>query len=67
MAMVFVTNLNRDIYLGDSGPYIFLADPGETRGCSTNSLVIHSVSLFLPQFYSAATPKQLEMALPVIK
>ena len=49
----------------------FVADPGEARGCSTNSLVIHSfshsVSLFLPQLYGAATPKQLEIALPVIK
>ena len=50
---------------------IFLADPGEARGCSTNSFVIHSfidsVILFLPQLYSAVTPKQLEIALPVIK
>ena len=51
---------------------ILLADPGEARGCSTNSLVInnlliHSVSLFLPQRYGAATRKRLEIGLPVIK
>ena len=50
---------------------VFLADPGEARGCSTNSLVINSliksVILFLPQLYGAATPKLLEIALSVIK
>ena len=48
-----------------------LADPGEARGCSTNSLVINSliqsVITFLPQLYGAATPKRLEIAPPVIK
>ena len=29
--------------------------------------LIQSVSLFLPQLYAAATPKRLEIALPVIK
>ena len=51
--------------------YLFLADPGEARGSSTNSLVIHlyiqSVSLFLPQLYGAATPERFEIALPVKK
>ena len=49
----------------------YLADPGKARGCSTNSLMIHklikSVTLFLPQLYGAATPKRLEIELPVIK
>ena len=43
--------------------YDTLSDPGEARGCSTNSLMINSfihsliqwVSLFLPQLYGAAT------------
>ena len=47
-----------------------LADPGEARGCSINSHVINwlndSVSLFLPQLYGPATPKRLEITLPVI-
>ena len=51
--------------------YNFLADPGEARGGSINSLVINSliksVILFLPQLYSAVTPKMLELSLPVIK
>ena len=45
--------------------YIYLADLGEARGCSTNSLVINSVSesvsLFLSQLYAAATPKCLDI------
>ena len=49
----------------------FLADLGKARGCSTNSLVIHSfiksVITFLPQLYGAAMPKRFEIALPVIK
>ena len=40
-----------------------LADPGKARGYSTNTFVIHSVSLSvslsLPQFYGADTPKRL--------
>ena len=51
-----------------------LADPGEARGCSTNTLVIDSFinsvskSAFSSHnFYCAATPKRLEIALPVIK
>ena len=52
--------------------FLLLADPGKARGCFINSLVInwlitYSVSLFLPHLYGAATPKQLEIALPVIK
>ena len=54
---------------------IYLADPGKARGCSMNSLVINSFIhsliksfiLFLPQLYGAATPKRLEIELPVIK
>ena len=42
-----------------------LADPGKSRGCSTNGFVthwlIHSVTLFLPQLYAAATPKRLQI------
>jgi hypothetical protein len=49
----------------------FLADPGEARGCSTNTFVINelsqSVSLFLPQLYGANIPKRLEINLSVIK
>ena len=45
----------------------YLSDPGKARGFSTNSLVIKSVSLFLPQLYGAATPKLFEIALSVIK
>ena len=43
----------------------FLEDPGEARGCSTNSLMIKSVILFLLQLYGAAMPKRLEIALQV--
>ena len=50
---------------------LVLADPGEARGCSSNSFVIDSFIqlpiLFLPQLYGAATPKGLEIGLPVIK
>ena len=53
---------------------VYLADPGEARSCSTNSLVINSLiksafssQSFLPQLYGAATPKRLEIALQVIK
>ena len=42
---------------------MFLADPGEAKGCSTNSLVIHKLiqsAFFFPQVYGAAKPKRLE-------
>ena len=51
-----------------------LSDPGEDRGCSTNTPVTHSfihslnnLSLSLPQLYGAATPTWLEIGLRVIK
>ena len=51
--------------------FSYLADPGKARGCSINSLVINSliqsVSLFLPQLYGGASPKRLEIGVPVIK
>ena len=47
---------------------IFLADPGEARGCSTNSSVTHSVSNpFPPTALRRRHAKRLEIALPVIK
>ena len=57
--------------LGPDSVKKYLADPGEARGCSINSLVIHSfiksVILFLPELYGAARPKRLEIELPVTK
>ena len=46
--------------------------PGKARGFSSNTSVTHSLihslsHLFLPQLYGAATPKQLEIGLPVTK
>ena len=47
-----------------------LADPAKARGCSTNTIIIDSfcqwVTLFLTWLYCTATPKQLEIMLPVI-
>ena len=47
----------------------FFTDLGKAKGCYTNTIVIHSlkvyVILFLPWLYGAVTPKQLEKVLPV--
>ena len=52
--------------------FIFLADPGKVRGCSTNTFVSNqesdSVTFFLPRLYSVVMPAEwLEIALPGIK
>ena len=51
------------------GSLSLLADPGEARSCSTNTVVIHSFAdYFLPHGSTAPPkPKQLEMVLPVIR
>ena len=50
-------------------PSLFLADPGQVSGCSTNSVVINSffdlVILPLPWLYGAAKPNNSEIVLPV--
>ena len=50
--------------------YIYLANPGEARDCSTNTSITDSfiswLILSLPQLYGAATPKWLERALLVM-
>ena len=63
--------LFQDYYISCWPHYNLLADPGEGKGCSINSLVINSltdsVSLFFPQLYGAAAPKRFKIALQVIK
>ena len=50
--------------------YQIFSRPGQSQRLlykQPRDSLINSVSLVLPQFYGAATPKRLEIALPVIK
>ena len=44
---------NPNIYVHATFITHFLADPGKTRGCSTNTVGIRWVNLFLLSFYGA--------------
>ena len=51
---------------------IYLADPGETKGCFTNTVVLLLIDSLIERFFSSSglycadTPKQFEIALPVL-